>query len=90
MADPQIPPARFSPLNSRPLSLSQRVAAWFELMETSEQFLLGGIRHRIGPEGDLPHAVRRWYRQEMEQHDQTMIGLLEQLGRRERDCRHAQ
>lgn len=90
MTGSRVPPARFLPLNSRPLSMSQRVAAWFELMESSEQFLLAGIRHRIGPEGDLTHAVRRWYRQEMEQHDQTVIGLLEQLGRRERDCRHAE
>ncbi len=64
-------------------SMTQRVAAWFELMQVSEQFLLAGIRLRIGPDADLRDGVRDWYRSEMEQHDRKLIHLLQRLGRRE-------
>lgn len=80
-----IPPPELSPASTTPLSMPERVAAWFELMETGEQFLLAGIRHRIGPDGDLHEAMRCWYRGEMEQHDKKLVHLLEQLGRRERN-----
>jgi hypothetical protein len=90
MSGQLIPPPELSPANSTRLSMPERVAAWFELMEASEQFLLAGVRHRIGPDGDLHGAMRRWYRQEMEQHDKKLIHLLRQLGRRERNHSNGQ
>ena len=29
----------------------QYIAMWFDLLDTCEQFLLAGLRERIGPEG---------------------------------------
>ena len=33
-----------------------RVRAWMDLMETCEQLVLAGLRHKIGPDGDLSAA----------------------------------
>lgn len=32
-------------------------------MELSHAMLLAGLRHRIGPDGDLQEAYRQWYEQ---------------------------
>ncbi|MEK0425565.1 MAG: hypothetical protein RJB11_1656 [Planctomycetota bacterium] len=36
-------------------------AAWYQAMELSHAMLLAGLRHRIGPDGDLQEAYRQWY-----------------------------
>ena len=38
-------------------------AAWHQAMELSHAMLLAGLRHRIGPDGDLQAAYRQWYEQ---------------------------
>ncbi len=84
LANQLIPPPELSPSVRSDLTMAERVQAWFELMQISEQFLLAGIRHRIGPDGDLQQAVRQWYEQEMEQHGVKNIHLLKELARREK------
>lgn len=36
-------------------------AAWIQAMELSHAMLLSGLRHQIGPDGDLQEAYRNWY-----------------------------
>ena len=43
---------------------------------------LAGLRREIGPEGDLKAAYRRWYADEMEEHDRTMLHMMQELERR--------
>jgi hypothetical protein len=38
-------------------------AAWHQAMELSHAMLMAGLRHRIGPQGDLQAAYRQWYEQ---------------------------
>ena len=59
----------------------EAVAAWVDLMNTCEQFLLAGLRREIGPDGDLQEAYRRWYAAEMEEHDRTMRHMAEEFTR---------
>ncbi len=63
-------------------TFQERLDRWVDVMNTCEQFLLAGLRREIGPDGDLDAAYRQWYEQQMEEHDRTMIHLLEQLNRR--------
>jgi hypothetical protein len=35
--------------------------AWRHAMELSHEMLLAGLRHQIGPDGDLHEAYRKWY-----------------------------
>lgn len=39
---------------------------WKDLMDTSEELLLAGLRHKIGPDGDLNAAYAEWIRQDNE------------------------
>jgi len=56
---------------------------WLDVMGTCEQFLLAGLRREIGPDGDLPAAYRRWYAEQMQEHDRMMAHLMEQFAHRE-------
>ena len=64
------------------LTPDQRVAAWADLMDASEELLLAGLARQIGPDGDLREAYRRWYVRQMEDHDQAMRDLANNLYRR--------
>jgi hypothetical protein len=55
---------------------------WFDLLDTCEEFLLAGLRERIGPHGDLQAAYVQWYWEQMEEHDRTMLHLIEEFQRR--------
>ncbi len=57
------------------------VAAWIDVMNTCEQFLLAGLRREIGPDGDLRAAYRQWYAERMEEHGRTIEQLAERLSR---------
>jgi hypothetical protein len=63
---------------------AQRVAAWVDLMNASEQFVLAGLRREVGKDGDLVGAYREWYARQMEEHDQTVVHMLTELRRREK------
>jgi hypothetical protein len=60
---------------------AQCIAAWIDLMNACEQFLLAGLRREIGPDGDLRAAYRRWYAERMEEHDRMHEQLAERLNR---------
>ncbi len=68
------------PLTATP---DQCVRLWLDLMSTCDQFLLAGLRREIGPDGDLRAAYRRWYSEEMEQHDRMIVHLMEEFLRRD-------
>ncbi len=82
MAGQLIPPPDLAPPVPDGLTPTQRIALWVGLMNTCEQFLLAGLRHEIGPEGDLHAAHRQWYETQMEEHDRTMRRMLENLSHR--------
>ena len=79
-----IPPPELAPSMPRDSTPDQRVAAWVDLMNASEQFVLAGLRRQIGTDGDLAAAYRAWYARQMEEHDRTVIHMLTELRRREK------
>jgi hypothetical protein len=48
----------------------QGVAAYLDLLDACEQFLLAGLRREIGPDGDLKAAYRKWAEERDEEHYQ--------------------
>ena len=82
MAGELLPPPELAPPVPEDTTFEERLALWVDLMNACEQFLLAGLRREIGPEGDLKAAHRRWYEQQMEEHDRTMLRLVEELHRR--------
>ena len=82
MSGPLIPPPDLAPPVPKDATPAECIAMWGDLMDTCEQFPLAGLRREIGPEGDLQAAYRRWYAEQMEEHDRTMLHMLEELHRR--------
>jgi hypothetical protein len=60
----------------------QCIATWLDLMEACEQLVLAGLRREIGPHGNLRAAYRRWYAEQMEEHDRMILHLAAELNRR--------
>lgn len=78
-----IPTSEAAPPSIRHLPLAKRVELWYELVDEAEALVKAGLRHRIGPDGDLAQAYREWYARKMEQHDEEQISMLKRLAERE-------
>jgi hypothetical protein len=55
---------------------AQRIAMWFDLMRTADKLLLAGMRHRLGPDGDIQEEYRRWYAEQMCEHDKVVERIM--------------
>ncbi|MCR4411629.1 MAG: hypothetical protein NUV77_04280 [Thermoguttaceae bacterium] len=82
MSDPVFPLPDPAPSVPKDATSTQCIRAWVEWMDLCEQVLLAGLRREIGPEGDLRAAYRRWYAEQMEEHDRMMAHLASELQRR--------
>jgi len=82
MSDPLLAPPDLAPSVPDNATPEQCIAMWVDLMNACEQFLLAGLRREIGPEGDLKAAYRRWYAEQMEEHDRTMLHMVREFNRR--------
>ncbi|WP_442483737.1 hypothetical protein [Aeoliella sp. SH292] len=74
-----IPPADAAPPSINHLPVEKRVELWYELLDEADALVKSGLRHRIGPDGDLQQAYREWYARQMQQHDQEQFAMLRRL-----------
>ncbi len=49
-----------APVPPDPEVVRVRMAAWYRAMEFSHEMLMAGLRDRIGPDGDIQEAYRKW------------------------------
>jgi hypothetical protein len=84
MANSLIPPPELAPSAPEGLPGSRGIELWAEWLDTCDEFLLAGLRRQVGPGGDVGPAYRRWYAEQMLEHDRTMLHLLEEFERRSR------
>lgn len=59
----------------------QGIAIWIDLMRTGSTLLLAGLRREIGPNGDINKALRKWYEEQMREHDEVMARVVERINR---------
>lgn len=80
LPDPELAP------QLRPgLTIEQRVAAWFEVMDWGDELLLAGLQRDL-PEGlTLRDAVRRWNEERTAEHDKKVEHMMRELSKRERN-----
>lgn len=83
-----IPPPELAPPSVKHLPMSQRVAAWADLVEATEAFLLAGLERKAGPGGDVRAAYRLWNARQQAERDARQIKFLENLSRREASRGH--
>jgi hypothetical protein len=77
-----LPPPELAPPVPRGLTAEQKIALWVDLRDTCEQFLLAGLRRKVGPQGDVQEAHRQWYAEQMKEHDRVMLRIMEEFHRR--------
>lgn len=77
-----IPPPGMEASLPEHLTPEQRVAAWVDLMDASESLLLAGLRREVGPGGDVRAAYRRWWAQQLDEHDRATRRTAQNLYRR--------
>ena len=82
MAGELLPPPELAPSLPPGLTAKQRIELWMQLMDACELFLLGGLKQRLGRQGDLAGAYRAWYAEHMKEHDAMMIHMMEEFQRR--------
>jgi hypothetical protein len=82
MSDRAIPPPDLTPPIPEDATPQQCIALWLDLLDACDQFLLAGLRREIGPDGDLKAAYRRWYAEQMEEHDRMIFHMAERSARR--------
>lgn len=82
MAGELIAPPELAPPVPANLTPGQGIALGLEVMSACHELLLAGLRREIGPHGDLRAAYRQWYVEQMEEHDRTLIHMLQELDRR--------
>lgn len=58
---------------------SQCVEMWIDLMNACDEFLLAALRRELGPEGDVRAAFRKWYWEQVDEHDKATFRMLERL-----------
>jgi hypothetical protein len=76
MVNQLIPPPEMEPSEPHPLTSEQRIALWAAGMDLAHEILMAGLRHKVGPKGDIVAAYREWYAQQVEEHD----AMMRQLG----------
>jgi hypothetical protein len=82
MANCETTSSQSIPSDSKSATPQQYILAWVDLMNACEQFLLAGLRREIGPDGDIKAAYRKWYAEQMEEHDRTMTQMMREFERR--------
>jgi hypothetical protein len=82
MPEPLLPPPELAPSVPEGTTPQQCIAMWLDLLDACDQFLLAGLRREIGPDGDLKAAYRRWYAEQMEEHDRMIFHMAEEFTRR--------
>ena len=82
MTAPLTLPPELTPTVPPSATPEQCIAMWADLMNACDEFLLAGLRREIGPDGDLKAAYRKWYAEQMEEHDRMMLHMMEEFERR--------
>lgn len=53
--------------------------AWLDMLQAGYLLLRAGLRRETGPAGDLEEAYRRWYAEQMDEHDQLVAKVYDRL-----------
>ncbi|MSR60705.1 MAG: hypothetical protein EXS05_24210 [Planctomycetaceae bacterium] len=77
-----IPPADESPAPRAAADRTQCIAAWFDLVEATDQILLAALRSRNRTEAEVEAAYRVCHQRQIEEHDRKVHELLLNFNRR--------
>lgn len=81
MANQLIPPPALMPPAPDELDFNHRAALWADLVDTGDELLLAGLRREVGPKGDVREAYRKWYAEQVAEHDRFWRQFAARLAR---------
>jgi len=87
MAGQLIPPPELDPKSDRAVTPEMGVELWLDVLNCGEEFLLAGLRQRLGPDGDLAEGVRQNYARWLDEHDAMMRNMMLRLAERKTNGR---
>ena len=76
-----IPPPEMDLEPRKLLTHGESIALWAAYMDVAHEMLMAGLRHKVGPDGDVKAAYREWYAREMEEHDQMWRQMAANLAK---------
>jgi hypothetical protein len=79
MAGELIPPPELDHPLPPNLTQEQLVAIWLDLLETSEQMLIAGLKATLPPGADIREAVRQVYEERSREHLEGLVRIAERL-----------
>jgi hypothetical protein len=82
MANQLIPPAELAANDLGNLSPSQRIAVWLAMLGDGHKLVMAGLEREHGPGRRAHDAYRRWYAEQMDEHDQAMARMVARLKKR--------
>lgn len=82
MANQLIPPAELAANDLRNLSPSQRIAVWLAMLGDGYKLVMAGLEREHGSGRRAQDAYRRWYAEQMDEHDQVMARMVARLKKR--------
>ena len=60
------------------------------LLDEEDAVLRGYLQMLVGPDAAIGPLYRKWHELQREEHDRTMVHMLRELSRRERNCEERQ
>jgi hypothetical protein len=82
MTEPALPSGEPASAPSSETTSEQRIRIWLDLLGAGHKLVLAGLRREVGPDGDVREAYRRWYAEQMAEHDRVVTRMLERMKRR--------
>ena len=80
--DRLIPSPEMAPSVPPSASREECIAAWFDLVDATDEILLATLRSRGLSEDEVRAEYRRIYARQVEEHDRTVRRMLTELHRR--------
>ncbi|MFN0056784.1 MAG: hypothetical protein ACKV0T_31960 [Planctomycetales bacterium] len=77
-----VPPADEAPAPRASADRTQCIAAWFDLVEATDQILLAALRSRYRTEAEVEAAYRLCHQRQIEEHDRKVHQMLLNYNRR--------
>ena len=77
-----IPPCEIAPSVPPSASREECIAAWFDLVDATDEILLANLRSRGLSEDEVRDEYRRAYARWVQEHDRKVMRILTELHRR--------
>ena len=77
-----LPPPDLAPPDLGDATPDRCIAVWLDMLDAGYKLVTAGLAREVGPDGDVDAAYRRWYSEQMEEHDRVVARMLLRMQQR--------